>query len=318
MPISPRRSQVRIAYSSAFASQSDFGDPLSNSAIDAVFSLTDNEPRFEITTKDDEIIDCSGQYKIDEVVLAKSCTLSFGIYAEASVLAGLLGWAFGTISGDDILMLGPTEFQPPATTLIYGHDGGNVDPLKLQDMVIDSISISGRVNERIKCNVTFKGHGEPPAATGYSFPECADVDPIYLKDGAFTLNSEDRAADLREFDFTYGNKLLSDEDPYTSTSVNITRMERADRRDYLLKFKLFGEPNDTTHQAALAKTKMPWTLQIGADDDGIEISCVSGILKQDGAPSHDGEARRSVLNLINEPIRISGNNDTPVKATVLS
>ncbi len=312
MPATPRRSQLRIAHSSTFAVQSAFGTELANAAIDKVFSLSDDEPKFEIVTRDDQIKDCTGQYIVDEIVQARKCRLSFGIEAEASVIAGLLGWFFGVVSANDRLMLGPTVFQPPATTFIYGHNDGT-QPLKLKDMVAEAITISGRVNDRIRATVSFVGHGNPVATTAYTFPDCATITPIYLKDGAFSVNSVDYLPDTREFEFSFSNNLLSEEDPFTLASVDIQRLERADERDYSLKWTVFGKPGDALHLAAVNKTKYPFSFRIGPITNGVTISAVSAILKQNGGPKHDGEARRSALDLLLLPIRIAADANTPVK-----
>lgn len=314
MAATPRRSQLRIAYSSTFAAQGSFGSALADLAIDAVFSLSDEDPRLEIITKDDEIIDCTGQYKIDEIVQGKYARISFGLEADAAILAGLLGWAFGVVSGNDRLMLGPTVFQGPVTTLIYGHAGGS-DGLKFKDMALNSIRVMGRVNERIKVSVEFVGNGSPTSAAGFPFPDCSTVTPIYLKDGTFSVNSTSYLADTREFEFSFSNNLLADEDPFEMDSVDVKRMERADMREVMLKWKVFGNPGGTLHTAALNKQKWPFSFRIGPSANGVTFDAVTAILKQDGGPSHDGEARRSVLGLMLEPLRVVGNTATPVKAT---
>lgn len=319
MSTSPRRSQFRLAYSSIFAVQAGIGvaDWLANGAIDALFNtVPGSEPKLEFVTKDDEIFTCTGQDILDEIVLARSLRLSFELQIDIDTLAGLLFWMFGTISGSDRLMLSETEFQPPATTFILGHDDALGTALKLGDMVGDEIVITGEAAGRINCNVSFRGHGGPTDATGYAFPECSETDPIRLSDGDFTLNSVSLIDDLRRIEFRYSNKLLFAEDPFTAADVDVTRMERADQREELFTYTIYGQPGDAHHLAALAKTKYPISWQIGDGTPGILIDATSAILKQGDGPGHDGEARRSVLGLVSRPVKISGDADTPVKATV--
>lgn len=317
--ITPRRSQARLAYSGAFATQSDFETPLSDGAIDTLFNLVaGSEVRFQPVEKSDEILDCTGQDLIDEVILTKSLLISFDIEADASDIGGLLGWFFGTVSGDDRLMLGPTEFQPPPTTFIYGHDDAAGTKLKLYDMVGEEIRISGAVTERVKATVSFRGNGSPTPDNSYEFPDCSTPTPIRLSDGAFTLDGDDRLEDLRQIEFQYSNALLADDDPFTAASPDITRMERADRRTELFTFTIFGQPGDTDHQKALDYEKVPLSWRIGPADDGIEIIAASAILSQGGGPGHTGQAARSTLALQAKPIKIAGNAETPVMATVLS
>jgi hypothetical protein len=320
MPITPRRSQLRIACSGTGAVQTDFGiaNWLANGAITKLFSLTPgSEPRLEYITKDDEIFTCTGQDILHEIVLARSIRISFELQIDIETLEILLYWMFGAQSGDDILMLTETEFQPPATTFIWGHDDAAGTALKLGDMVGEEITINGEAAGRINCTVSFRGHGGPTDATGYVFPACDDGDPIRLSDGDFLLDGNSLIDDLRRIEFRYSNALLFNDDPFTAASVDITRMERADQREELFTFTIFGQPGDANHAASLLKTEMPIIWQIGADPGGISIEAAMAILKQGGGPGHDGEARRSVLELISRPVKISGDADTPVKAVVL-
>lgn len=316
MAIPPRRSQVRVAYSSTFAAQSDIFTALSNGAVDALFNLLEgSEPRLEFILKTDEIFDCTGQYLIDKIQLTKSVRLSFEVEADAGDLFGLLKWFLGSSSGSDALMLGVTSFQPPATTFIYGHDDAAGTKLKLVGMVGDEIRISGRKSERIKVSLSFRGNGSPASPGSYTFPDCSTPTPLRLSDGAFSLNSVDSLAVLDEMEFVYSNNLLADDDPFISSSVDIQRMERADRRTVAYNFTVFGQPGDATHLLAIAYTKVPISWTVGPGSDGVTIPAVSAILSNAAGPGHDGQARRSTLGLTAEPIRIVGNNDTPCKAT---
>ena len=247
--------------------------------------------------------------------LARSCRLSFGVEIGLDALWGLIGWGFGVVADTEATLLGPTAFQPPVTTLIYGHDGGAVTPLKLKSMVLNSLRVTGSVGTRITAQVEFRGSGAIASATSYSFADCSAITPVYLKDGAFTLNSVSRYADLREFEFSFSNNLISEEDPFTLASIDITRMERADEREYSLTMKLLGEPNDTTHQGAMTKAKWPFSLRIGTSADCITITSSSAIVKQNGAPTHDGRAGRSVLPIIALPRRVPSDSSTPLLAT---
>lgn len=317
--ISPRRSQARLAYSGAFAVQDDFDTPLSDGAIDTLFNLfPGSEVRIEFVMKNDEIIDCTGQYLEDRVILAKSVRLSFEIEADASDIFGLLGWFKGTVSGNDVLMLGPTEFQPPPTSFVYGHDDPAGTKLKLTSMVGDEIRISGAVTERIRVSMVFRGNGSPASAGGYEFPDCSTPTPVRLSDGLFLLDSENRNDDLRQMEYQYSNGLLADDDPFTAASADITRMERADRRTALFTFTIFGQPGDGDHVKAINYNKVPVSWRIGPANDGVDIIAASAILSQGTGPGHTGQAARSVLGLQAEPIRLSGDANTPVMATRLT
>lgn len=299
MAASSRKSQVRIAYPPS-ANQSAFGTAQSNAALTKVFpiDIDGGDVQFEIVTTNDEVFDCSGQYLLKRVLQARSSRISFAMFADPAVAFRIASLGMGVVASSVASMLAATSFQPPPITLIWGHNGSAQAPLKLQDMVVDSFRITGRTVERVRMEVQFRGHGAP-STTSYTFPGCETPSPVYIKDGAFSLNSVDRVADLREFDFNYNNRLIFEEDPFPFASVDIARMEREDRREYPFNFKLWGEPGDATDLAAQANTIMPYSLRIGpvAGPSLTIATSASAILEQNGSPSHEGRANRSVLNL---------------------
>lgn len=302
----PRRSQFAIAHSSIYAPQSAFGTALANGAIDAVISLDDTQPEVEVVLDNFEIIDCTGEYLVDRLTMARSSRIAFGFYAEQSSLFGWLGLGAGVIAGDEVTLLPPFSFQPPPTTIITGNRGSLIAPLKWKDMVVDSVRITGRVANRVTGRVQLRGHGGPTSATGYTFEECSTIDPIFLKDGAFLLNSVNRAADLREFDFFLNNALVFQEDPFPFNSIDIARMERAERREWSLNVTLFGEENDATWNAAIANGKQPYSLRIGPADEGITIASAGDALMSPPTKGYAGQVARSTMGIRLDALRPSG------------
>jgi hypothetical protein len=320
MAATARRSQLYIACSPTLAAQGAFGTALSNGAITSLFSLSEEEPKLEIISKDETIKDCSGQYTVDEFTVSRSCRMTVSIYAEVATLFNLTGMAFGTVVDDVASMLSTTQFQPPVTTFIWGHRGSSTAPLKLKSMMLARLEVVGRVNERIKVNLEFRGSADILSGSGFTVPACSAIEPVYLKDCSFSINSIERLSDTREFSFVYDNRPLADEDPFTMASIEIQRMERADEREHNLKFIIFGEPGDTLETASRSnpKTKYPFALRIGAADDGVLYEAASAILKPNTF-DHTGEARRSTLDLSLKPVLVVGDEDTtPLIATLLA
>src|SRR5690242_8212357 len=248
----PRRSQQSLAYPGGFATQGAFGTALADGAIDTLISRDESDVEVEIILDQFEVYDCSGEYLARLLPLARSSRIAFSIYAEGDTLFGWLGLAGGVITGDVVTLLPPREFQPAPTSLIYWCGDDNIKALKFKDMVVDSVVITGRVANRITARVQLRGHGGPEQLTGYTPPDCRTVDPIFLKDGAFTLDGEDRAKDLRDFTFTLNNNLEFREDPFPFNSADISRMERAERREWSLAGTLSGATGDPTWAKAVS------------------------------------------------------------------
>jgi hypothetical protein len=186
-------------------------------------------------------------------------------------------------------------------------------------MVLDSIRITGRVANRITGRVQFRGHGAPTPVTGYTWADCTTPDPIFLRNGAFTLDGVNRAADLREFEFLLDNKLVFQEDPFPFNDVDIVRMERAERREWPLNVTMFGELNDATWQAANFQAadeigKEPYILRIGSATDGITIASAGDALVELTSMGNAGQVARSTQALVLTALRPSG-QPSPIVVT---
>jgi hypothetical protein len=309
-----RRSEVRIAYPSGFDTQSDFETPLSAGAIDAVFDLSDEDPKLELVTNKGRILDCSGRYLLKTVLNSRYYRLTFGINIEPAVLFGLFGWGLGTVAGDEVTLM--TGFQPPATTLIYGHVDSDQDPLLLKSMVLMKIVITANATTGYTASFEFRGHGNPDAATGYTFPECSDVTPVRFRDGAFSVNSVDYLADTTSYTFTFDNK-PDDADPFTIAGPDITRNESADERQHDLAWVVAGKTGDALDAASKTDppTEYPFSFRIGPLSDGITVAAARANFGANGGETYNGTFKRSVLNFLLEPEKISGNADTPLLVT---
>ncbi len=315
----PRRSQQILAYPGNFATQSAFGTALATGDIDTLVSRDESDIEVEIILDQFEVLDCTGEFLARLLPLARSSRIAFSIYAEGETLFGWLGLAAGVVAGDVATLLPPREFQPPPTTLIYWCGDDNIKALKFKDMVCDSVVITGRTANRITARVQLRGHGGPEELTSYTPPDCSTVDPIFLKDGAFSLDNADRAADLRNFTFTLNNNLVFQEDPFPFNSADISRMERAERREWSLAATLSGATNDPTWKKAVSLTEgdneVPYSLRIGGLDDGITVASVGdAIMRLTGVQGYDGQVARSTLPIRLDALRPSG-QPSPITIT---
>lgn len=315
----PRLIQGRLARSASWAEQSDFGsaNALANGAIDTLFSL-DGPVGFELVDDSEDIINCTGEELIDVFTRSQSIRLTVPVIPDASDIHGACGFFFGNVSGADALLLGAGEFQGPITSMIFGFDDPVGVVVKLFDLTGDELTISCAAMERPKMQMTFRGNAVSIDASAYTFPACSDPSIIRLEDGDFLLDAVSRLEEITNLEFTFSNG-LDPKDFHTAASPTvIKRTQRADKRTYLLKYSLFGQPYNDDYNDAVAKTKLGWTWQLGPSNDGVSIIAASGITGQAAAPGGSGPFNRSTLNLQNRPIKISGNANTPVKATRLT
>ncbi len=316
----PRRSQQALFYASDFAIQSDFATALANAAIDRALARDDSgNIEVEIVLADFTVMDCTGEYIAEKLYTARSSRISAPFYADADTLFGFLGWAGGVVADDVVTLLPPFSYQPPPTSLIYCNRSSGIDPLKFKGMCVDRIEASGRSGNRISGTIQWRGHGAPTVEAGYTPPDCENSTPVFLKDGAFTLDGSSRVQDLRAFSFVIDNKLVFQEDPFPFNDVDIFRMERAEQRDWPLNITLAGAVNDPTWQKAVSVAEhgneVDYSMRIGPSDDGITIASVGdAIMEMTGVPGYDGQVARQTLPLRLTALRPSG-EPSPITIT---
>lgn len=308
----PRRSQLRIVHSSSFAVQSVFGTALSNGALDTPFNLLDN-PSLKLVVKRDEIIDCSNNWPMSRIKLSRLIRLSFNFEVTKTVLAGLLYWTYGVQSGSARRVLPVDEFQPPFTSLMYGHAGDDGIFLKLKDMVVNSLTLSGRATERLRGSIEFVGHGAP-SVESYTTPACVEPVPIRMSDCLVTLDGD--TIKPRSIEHTYQNNLLTDDDPFPSDDIDIQWMRRADRRATSFDLTDFGQKGDAIWLKAFDEEEVPFSWRLGSGSGNVTLDVANGSLVTVDDENYTGEAPSSVNDLQVLPLLVSGNANTPVVGTV--
>ena len=312
-----RQSTVAIAYPSDFAVQAGFLTALAQANIDARFPLSDQAPKLDLITDKERILNCSGQTLATKLLISRYIRLTFSIKASPAVLFGLLGWGFGVVAGDEVTLLPEGSYQPPPTSLVYGHVGSGVQPFLLKSMCLNKLSISAALTG-YTINVEMRGHGEAVHTVAYAWPECPVVDVARVKNGAFSVNSVDRLPITSGYDFTFDNR-MDEKDPFTLASEDITRNERADEREHLLKWKAQDEIGDTLYTAGstIIPTQYPWSFRVGSLTDGVTVAAPASLFEVEGGEDFEGAFRRSTLPYILEPVDVPGDSAVIVTREII-
>lgn len=321
--MSNRRTQLKVAYAPGFTVQSDFGVPLDPSELTKVLTFREGgQSHIEPIFKTEDLNDCTTQYLIDLIILHRIARLTLDLEVDQEVLAGLLGLALGTTAGSVITMLGPTSFILPATTLIVGFDDEDDLGIILSDAVVESITLTARVDQKFQCRVVFIGRGDMPIAAGYEFPDCDLIDPLrFDQDALFTWDSIEYITETRAFEFSFNNSVPINDFPFSVASVDIARaLERGDKRPSTFNWTVTGEEGDSLGAQAVTipPTHSTLSVRIGSGTEGIEIVAADAMVRP-GNPlqGFDGEVSLAVLNLVLTPTRIPGNSATPLTVNVL-
>lgn len=316
-----RRSQLRVAYAPGFQEQSAFGTALSPGALTKTLVTRDGgQSHIEPVFIEEDLRDCTTQYLIDKIVLHRFARLTLDLEVDQAVMSYLLNAALGVTSGSNVTMLGPAVFDLPHTTFIVGFDGGDDPGIVFKDATCESLTITGRVEQKLQVRAVFVGNGEMLDAVGFTFPECETIDPLrFDSDALFTVNGEERIDDTRGFELTYPNNIPLNDFPWALGLPDVQRLERGDKRDVKVAWQVVGVPNDTTGAASrtIPPTHWDFNIRIGSASDGVNLIAEEAMLRP-GSPlqGFDGEVFLATLNIDLIPVRVPGDANTPLRATI--
>jgi hypothetical protein len=219
-------------------------------------------------------------------------------------------------------------YQLPFTTLYVGFRGSNRQPVIFKNVVADLLRCRSSARERVTATVQLIGSADLQPAVGYVMPACMDIEPLRFGDCSLTVNEQDiydpasvwasennNIAVARSWEYYHQNDVLTGTHPFTGQGVDITRLERADRRPSGLNTGVLGERGDTLYTmgaAQVPRTIAAVSLRVGPANRYVRFNVPQGILKLgDPALTFDGEANESNIQLITRPKTVSGDATTP-------
>lgn len=318
MPTTFRRSQLRVAYAPGFVAQSDMGVPLSPASLTKVMLTKDGgQSHIEPVFLEEDLRDCTSQYLLDKIILHRFARLTLDLEVDADILEDLLGAALGVNSSGTITMLPPTVYDLPHTTFIVGFAGGDDAGIVFSDATCESLTITGRVEQKLSVKAVFVGNGSMLDAVGFTFPDCDTITPLrFDSDAQFFVNGTNYISTTRGFELTYPNNIPLNDFPFSLGSIDVQRLERGDKRDVKLAWTVEGIENDALGAAArtVPPTHYDFDVRIGTD---VHLIAEEAIFRPGGTfQGFDGEIFLAVLNTELTPVRIPGDSSTPFMATV--
>lgn len=316
-----RRSQLRVAYAPGFAEQSAFGTALSPATLTKTINTRDGgQSHIEPVFSKEDLRDCTTEFLIDKIILHRFARLTLDLEVDQLMMSYLLNAALGVTAGPNVTMLGPAVYDLPHTTFIVGFAGGDDPGIVFKDATCESLTITGRVEQKLQVRAVFVGNGEMLDAVGFTFPECEAITPLrFDSDALFTVNSVEYIAETRGFELTYPNNLPLNDFPFSLGLLDAQRFERGDKRDVKVSWSVLGILNDTlgTASRTVPPTHYDFNIRIGSASEGVNLIAEDAILEP-GSPlqGFDGEVFQAVLNIDLIPTRVPGDANTPLMATI--
>lgn len=213
----------------------------------------------------------------------------------------------------------------PYTTLYVGFRGSDKQPVIFKNVVADVIRCRSTNREKVTATVQLIGSADLQHASAYTMPACYDIEPVRFGDCALLVNGSDLYQTgsvyndplnniplIRDWEYYHENGV---EAKFDGQGIDVTRLERADRRPSGLTFGVLGEEDDPLY--ILGNQDKPRTiasgiLRVGTANNNCKFNVPQGILKLENPPIRfEGRDNESNLRLMLRPKKISGDNTTP-------
>lgn len=207
-------------------------------------------------------------------------------------------------------------FQPPAYGMAVGFRSSDKLMRLFKSVVADSFRASGsHAQPRVTVNWGMVASGEVSnVSNAYVPPSCQIYRPARFRDTSLVIDGVDYAANnlLRDFEVSYSNGLITDDDAYTAQDEDIHRAERADQRVLTINAGILGEHGDAIHVLAESLGEVAVSLRIGRTGNGILWNLPKGSVSlRNPVLAYDGTAKRSKVEISIEPELIPGDATTP-------
>lgn len=207
-------------------------------------------------------------------------------------------------------------FQPVAFGLVAGFRNSNRLPKFYKSVVANTMTIRGsHADPRITASMGVIGSGEVSnVSSGWVTPDCQIFRPARFRDTSLIIDGVDYAITnlLRDFEISYSNQLVDDDDAYTAQDEDIHRLERADQRPFTINAGILGEEGDTIHLLAEALAEVAVTMRVGRPGRCINYTIPKGSVSlRNPVLAYDGSVKRSKVQIQIEPELISGDATTP-------
>jgi hypothetical protein len=223
----------------------------------------------------------------------------------------------------------------PFTSMYVGMRGSNKQPVIFKNVVADVLRCraartDNRQNELITATVQLIGSGDLQKASAYTMPGCQNIDPQFFGSSWFKLNGSDlyqlgsSYADgglpiMRSWEYYHENNASP---KFDGAGIDVTRIERGDRRPSGFNFRVLGEQGDPIWE--LARQQKPRSvgsldLRVGPANKNVRFISPQAIIKLDNPPlPFEGRDNESHIAVMGRPKTINGDNSTPtnVVATV--
>jgi hypothetical protein len=229
-----------------------------------------------------------------------------------------------------------TTYQLPYMTVYVGFaNAGSAQPVIFKNVVVDSLRVRATSRGQVTCTATLIGSGNLQDATGFTMPQCLDMEATRFGDCDLTINGQslyDEAstwgvenggvAVAYEWEYYHQNDVLTGAFAFTGRGVDVTRLQRNQRRPSGINIGAVGDNEDTLY--TMAKQQTPRTiaavtLRVGLAPRAVSFIVPQAILKLDRPGLRfEGDGNESHIRMIARPKIVPGDSSTPTHITAVT
>lgn len=192
---------------------------------------------------------------------------------------------------------------PVKFSLIEGFDDNSGVFKKYKNLVVDSWTAAVTRRGKVILTIVAFGSAFPDAVTGYTVPDCANVDPLVAGDCRLKIGSAYVTADLLNFNYTESNNIDVSEQALRFDDIDIDELERGDRTA-LFTAQILGSPTATLYAFAEDENTAFDTMEIDFGQPGERLAIKAPHTQfrlEDGLIAFVGNKNKSAFSVQGRP-----------------
>lgn len=304
-----RASAITMAFAPDGKRQANFATPMALTALTARLR-DDAKGVFTKEQTREDVLDCSAEELYARLLTGEIGSLQTQFDCALDTLSPLVAYAMGVAAA-------PTGSAPnythqlselpfgiyglPAFSVVFGFQG-QPKRLLMRGCVVNSFTIQGQARGKITCNANIRFALTVDLTDPFAFPPCINEMPLRFDECELKTDGV-KVPELRSFNFTYDNQVLTGDHAFTDEGIHATRLERADRRTRTLNYERSGDISDALYTEADAGVIKPYTLQLGKGAKRLTFNVPRAEHTLDGGGlKKDGQAGETRIGVVATPL----------------
>lgn len=205
-------------------------------------------------------------------------------------------------------------------SFVCGFKTGSLPIEEFYNAVIERFEPTLNRNGNVSLTVSVLSNYEPVVLTGYSIPVCENYAPLKTAECSISIDGEWKTRDISSLNVSLNDNIPVDADVFGFDSENPEQFERGDQPSYTINGSVFGSPNDTSDNFAVAvrnEETVDTKIHFGFAGNRFSLVAPQTIFNPAGNDRQfAGSRNRSVIAFEGEPSRNGSAVPVTAEATI--